>query len=678
MSDIRFNRWLHQSGTGGVSQDSSGNIGIGSTQPLSALDLGTGNIRSHNIHSTGIVTTTGLDINGNADISGNLNIGGVLTYEDVTNIDSVGIITAQSDVSIADKIIHTGDTNTAIRFPAADTFTVETAGSERVRVTSAGKVGIGSEIPATKLDVAGQANFKNNGSSVKIESSPGTNFTQLQLTNTGGSFYVGRENSAGNWFGTGSNYASVLRSDGAYPLIFRVNGANRLRITSGGEIYVGGSSTYNVIANNLNTAKLHLSGAGGGSANIELYGSNHTTPKMMTVSTNNTERLRIDSSGRLGINDGSRLASDANEGAQLRVTGVPITRNQYYSPGGNYYGSFGYTDNTYAKSWIAVDSSYAKSSAVSAGIFLSAFHQDAGGSGCGFTIKNLRNGNPLVISSVVTAASVNNPAVETERLRIASDGSTYRGGTVITESDMNWAHDTYQRPHIFSGQVGGNPSDGAIVLASPETNPSNTRIGALVYGCKTSSTSGVSNSGLKAAIECYSNTNVSDAWKTGGHLRFHVRPDNANLTEALRINSTGSVTKSLQPGFYARRSTAGDGRGAGAQEWTISGVASYNTGSHFNTSNGRFTAPVAGKYIFIAQPGYKQTSHNFNFYFKINNSIANEPVRIVDGGDDLTSHSGFTGSVIFNLAVNDYVDIYINNTHHANTTYNCFTGYLLG
>tara|TARA_R110002020_G_scaffold471870_1_gene699333 strand:- start:304 stop:2673 length:2370 start_codon:yes stop_codon:yes gene_type:complete len=46
------------------------------------------------------------------------------------------------DVSIADKIIHTGDTNTAIRFPAADTVSFETAGSERLRVASAGQVGI--------------------------------------------------------------------------------------------------------------------------------------------------------------------------------------------------------------------------------------------------------------------------------------------------------------------------------------------------------------------------------------------------------------------------------------------------------------------------------------------------------------------------------------------------------
>ena len=47
-------------------------------------------------------------------------------------------MTARSDLSIADKIIHTGDTNTAIRFPAADTFTVETGGSERLRVNSDG------------------------------------------------------------------------------------------------------------------------------------------------------------------------------------------------------------------------------------------------------------------------------------------------------------------------------------------------------------------------------------------------------------------------------------------------------------------------------------------------------------------------------------------------------------
>ena len=93
----------------------------------------------------------------------NISVGGTLTYEDVTNVDSVGLVTARSglrvvgggatvtgvstffsDVSIADKIIHTGDTNTAIRFPAADTFTVETSGVEALRVDSSGRLLVGT------------------------------------------------------------------------------------------------------------------------------------------------------------------------------------------------------------------------------------------------------------------------------------------------------------------------------------------------------------------------------------------------------------------------------------------------------------------------------------------------------------------------------------------------------
>ena len=57
------------------------------------------NIESHNIHSSGIVTATKFD--GPFDsltVSGNLSIGGTLTYEDVTNVDSVGVITARSGI----------------------------------------------------------------------------------------------------------------------------------------------------------------------------------------------------------------------------------------------------------------------------------------------------------------------------------------------------------------------------------------------------------------------------------------------------------------------------------------------------------------------------------------------------------------------------------------------------
>ena len=93
-----------------------------------------------------------------------------------------------------------------------------------------GKLGIGTVTPGATLDVQGGIQSKTNGASVRIESQPTTNFAQLQILNHGGNFYIGRENSAGNWFGTGTAYASVVRSDGTHPLIFRWNSADRLKI----------------------------------------------------------------------------------------------------------------------------------------------------------------------------------------------------------------------------------------------------------------------------------------------------------------------------------------------------------------------------------------------------------------------------------------------------------------
>ena len=92
MSDVRFNNWLHQSGTGGVTQDSSGSVGIGSTLPTAKLDIG-GAVKI----DAGIVTAT--------TFSGNIvgtaaTFTGVLTYEDVTNVDSVGVVTARQGIRV--------------------------------------------------------------------------------------------------------------------------------------------------------------------------------------------------------------------------------------------------------------------------------------------------------------------------------------------------------------------------------------------------------------------------------------------------------------------------------------------------------------------------------------------------------------------------------------------------
>ena len=112
-----------------------------------------------NLRVDSIVPATGTNVSiGTA--TGGVNIPGVLTYEDVTNVDSVGVVTARTNINLGDSIIHIGDTNTKIRFPSADTITAETNSSERLRITSGGLVGIGSITPANQLDIQGGSHTK--------------------------------------------------------------------------------------------------------------------------------------------------------------------------------------------------------------------------------------------------------------------------------------------------------------------------------------------------------------------------------------------------------------------------------------------------------------------------------------------------------------------------------------
>ena len=193
-------------------------------------------ITAAGIGSTETVTLDGVSvinnesIGGNLTVTGNATIGGVLTYEDVTNVDSVGVITARAgvlvgsgitlskdgdifatgvttstsftgtlntaaqpnvtslgtltgltvsgDVNISDKIFHTGDSDTAIRFPANDIITTETGGTERLKVEQAGNVNIPQNlkvagvVTATSFSGSG-ANLTNIDSGMFIKTSAG-------------------------------------------------------------------------------------------------------------------------------------------------------------------------------------------------------------------------------------------------------------------------------------------------------------------------------------------------------------------------------------------------------------------------------------------------------------------------------------------------------------------------
>mgnify|MGYP001349549749 CR=1 FL=1 len=104
----------------------------------------------NSLSGVGTVTLspTGVDIAGITTAATLRATTGIVTSLTAGSLTSLGAVsgttgTFTGDVDIADKIVHTGDTNTAIRFPAADTVTAETGGSERVRIDSSGRVIIG-------------------------------------------------------------------------------------------------------------------------------------------------------------------------------------------------------------------------------------------------------------------------------------------------------------------------------------------------------------------------------------------------------------------------------------------------------------------------------------------------------------------------------------------------------
>ena len=82
-------------------------------------------------------------------------VGFVSDATEIANFDSNGITISSGNLIIPDSIIHNGDTNTKIRFPSADTISAETAGSEALRITSTGRLGINETNPGHKLVVGG-------------------------------------------------------------------------------------------------------------------------------------------------------------------------------------------------------------------------------------------------------------------------------------------------------------------------------------------------------------------------------------------------------------------------------------------------------------------------------------------------------------------------------------------
>ena len=222
----------------------------------------------------------------------------------------------------APSIANAGDQDTGILFPADNSVGVSTGGTQRLVIDSSGKVGVGTASPGAGLDVV--------GNSTMLRLYDGTNTSAGKISQSSDVITLSQA-------GTSSGALAFATGGGAL-------GTERMRIDGSGNVGIGTSSpgSFDSQANNLvvgigsgdNGITIFTGGASGVFGSIFFadgsvgdaakrgqirYEQNN---EVMSFYTNASERMRIDSSGNVGIgttNPATKLHLAASGDPDLRI-----------------------------------------------------------------------------------------------------------------------------------------------------------------------------------------------------------------------------------------------------------------------------------------------------------------------------------------------------------------------
>ena len=330
MSDIRFNQWLHNSGTGGVSQVDGGHVGIGTTNPLIPVGAGVtavlnvGVVTANSYYGSG-ANLTGI-VGSATSLSFNDNIGAYWGNTQDLKIHHDGNHSYIDDQGTGNLRLRSGtleitnlaSNKTSALFSSGGGQTLNFNNNTKFVTTNTGAVVTGI-LTATKLHANSAtntaANFKGSG---------GAGFIQITDGDDGTLAFIGVDGGTLKFETSGSSYS------------------DKLTISPAGLVGIGtaagsSSSTRLVVyeeSGNAQTIEIKAKNTGGvgsqpgirftapNNDNIgAVYGDVNTDS--LRFATGTTERLRIHSGGDVEVKTGSLIIGTAGEGIDFSATGGP-------------------------------------------------------------------------------------------------------------------------------------------------------------------------------------------------------------------------------------------------------------------------------------------------------------------------------------------------------------------
>ena len=527
-------------------------------------------------------------------------VGFVSDATEIANFDSNGITISSGNLIIPDSIIHNGDTDTKIRFSAANTVSVETGGSARAVIDSTGLEVTGSVHVSSDLRMGEKLKHANDQDTfISFPSNDHIGFT----TNNTTRMTIDSSGRVGIGSTTPSQKITIVGSNEEDLVILSTGNAQ--------------DNTFISVRGD-NEAGIRIRGGGSGrGGEIELAGGGRNSDPAVikfstTTGTSFTERMRLDSSGRLLLGtttegtataDDLTIATSGNTGITLR-SGTSSNGNIFFSDATSGAGeTAGYIQYDHSSDYMRF------------------------GTATNERVRIDSSGTLLVAHS--SGRNNFNSAASTEHAPIIQlEGTNQRRAISITSSN------TSDGGILMLARQNGNPGANTVVSSGDQ-------IGRVDFQA-----SGGTNMEIAAQITAEVDGTPGDN-DMPGRLLFKTTADGANsASERMRIDSEGRVLI----GKGTANTTTSQvqmGEHLGGYSWDVGDVPQVLIAGLNNES------PSSGS----LNIGFRVQDENANIMFQVSNTGGGNSdtgrVGIGTGVPDRQLHLEGNGTAIIRLTDND-------------------------